>query len=81
MICFDAAETRKRLNYVSIAEDIEKILELKKAGLAVAPERIVMQSFQRISCVASKARSLWIRSKAHHKKRVIYSAQTSRSNA
>ena len=42
MICFDAVETRKRLNYISIAEEIEQILELKKAGLAFAPERIVM---------------------------------------
>lgn len=43
MICIDAAETRKRLNYISIAEEIEQILELKKIGLAFAPERIVMQ--------------------------------------
>ena len=42
MICCDAAETRKRLDYVSIAKEIDRILDLKKTGLAFAPERIVL---------------------------------------
>jgi len=42
MIVYDAAQTRQLLKYQSIAGEIDRILELKKAGLAFAPERIVM---------------------------------------
>lgn len=38
----DAAQTRGLLTYQSIAREIDRILELKKQGLAFAPERIVM---------------------------------------
>ena len=42
MKVFDAAQTRGLLTYQSIAREIDRILVLKKQGLAFAPERIVM---------------------------------------
>lgn len=42
MKVYDAVQTREMLSYRSIAQEIDRILMLKKLGLAFAPERIVM---------------------------------------
>lgn len=42
LIHLDAATTRSRLDYRSVAEEIVNVLEMKRAGTAFAPERIVM---------------------------------------
>ena len=42
MKVYDAVQTREMLSYRSIAQEIDRILMLKKLGLAFAPERIVI---------------------------------------